>query len=237
MDVEGRRGVGEEGIDTPTGGGAQSTEGAWAAMRSRIEDVRRGEAGTDERICLGWVMAPSKDDDASAGADAISDTGSAKSKLNPSPAAGGFDSPAAQRRRAAARSSLGVDTPRPTEHGANISAARNRSSAAPEYHLIALTTSGGWYRLSLSDVAESGAEEAGGGSDDGGSESDNGRRRSTVLDMYREDREGGEPGTGARSQHGQATGTGKGGKKRATRGAEGCSLEEYRRFGSSNEWV
>ncbi|KAK0562388.1 Phosphatidylinositol 3,5-bisphosphate-binding protein [Tilletia horrida] len=44
-------------IEAIAGGSARSTEGGWAAMRARIEDVRRGEAQLDEKIFLTWTRA------------------------------------------------------------------------------------------------------------------------------------------------------------------------------------
>ncbi|KAE8260929.1 hypothetical protein A4X13_0g56 [Tilletia indica] len=44
-------------IEAITGGSARSTEGGWAAMRARFDDIRHGEAGLDEKIFLTWTRA------------------------------------------------------------------------------------------------------------------------------------------------------------------------------------
>ena len=36
-------------------GSAKSTDGAWAAMKGRLGDIRKGEPGVDERVFLCWV--------------------------------------------------------------------------------------------------------------------------------------------------------------------------------------
>lgn len=72
-------------------GAARSTEGAWATLKGRIEDVCRWEPGLDEKIFLTWVM------------------------VGPS----------------------------------SSTSASVRLPIAPQYHLVVLTTSGSWYRVSL----------------------------------------------------------------------------------------
>ncbi|KAK0556680.1 Phosphatidylinositol 3,5-bisphosphate-binding protein [Tilletia horrida] len=47
----------QQPVEAMSGGSARSTEGGWAAMRARIEDVRRGEAGLDEKIFLTWTRS------------------------------------------------------------------------------------------------------------------------------------------------------------------------------------
>lgn len=100
--------------DAPRGnaGVAKSTEGAWATLKGRIEDIRRWEPALDERIFLTWVSAPAVSEDI------------------------------------------------PTS-----------TSTAPTvpYQLIALTSSGSWYRISLTDQADDGSDQ-----------------EDTVLDMYKD---------------------------------------------------
>ena len=120
-----------------------SSEGQWAGLRDRIEDVRRGEAGIDEKVFLSWI---------------------------------------------------------PSGEG---------------YNLIAITTAGSYYRISLDS---SGEEEAATASLDS-QRSEDDEDGSLVLDMYKS--------SSKRSSQRE-------GKERTRRGAAaaGCKLEEYRRFGT-----
>lgn len=47
-------------LDSPSGGAgiSRSTEGAWAALKGRMEDIKRWEPALDETIFLSWVQAP-----------------------------------------------------------------------------------------------------------------------------------------------------------------------------------
>lgn len=102
--------------DAPRGnaGVAKSTEGAWATLKGRVEDIMRWEPALDERIFLTWVSAP-------------------------------------------------------TEISDEVASSSNVPPASP-YHLVALTSSGSWYRVSLT------GKDANSG-DDAGDE--------TVVDMYK----------------------------------------------------
>ncbi|CDW99247.1 hypothetical protein [Sporisorium scitamineum] len=128
-----------------TAGTEKSMEGAWAQMRSRISDIRKGEASVEESIFLCWIV------EASSSSAPTKGSGSEK------------DRPRADktRGRAAIQRSGVVDDVQST--------GGNRSS---QYRLIALTTSGGWYKLAVTFPKVYAEEEA---------------SSSTVLDMYRRD--------------------------------------------------
>ncbi|KAF6767050.1 WD40 repeat [Kalmanozyma brasiliensis GHG001] len=135
----------------PTGT-EKSTEGAWAQMRSRISDIRKGEASVDESVFLCWVAEGS---DPSVLEPSLLDKGSKAAK---------------DRSRSTQKPGYTSDT----------SIDRNNSPA--RHHLIALTTSGGWYKLAVT-LPQAEAEDTVSGS--------------TVLDMYRRD-------ASSRSKHANA---------------------------------
>lgn len=112
-------------ISSPIGGAgaARSTEGAWASLRGRIEDIRRWEPGLDEKVFLTWVNASSR----------------AEPSIEALPASA--------------------------------------------YHLVALTTSGSWYRIALVNDLKQSTKK---GSDTG--------EGSSVLDMYKNDSRAGDGG-------------------------------------------
>ncbi|PWZ03867.1 hypothetical protein BCV70DRAFT_198055 [Testicularia cyperi] len=123
-------------------GTEKSTDGAWAHMRSRISDIRKGEAGVDEGIFLSWITEPG-------------------SEYRPE------QLPYAQEKRdSSRRASMGkqkaLDTSPLDTHDQH---------AQSRFRLLALTTSGGWYKLALEPKVDPTqvAEMTG----------------STVLDMYR----------------------------------------------------
>lgn len=101
-------------------------------------------------------------------------------------------------------------------------------SPATEYQLVALTYSGGWYRLSLPPVAGSTSQpESRPGTPSGG------RASGSVLSSSPNDV----------SVLSGATGRGRGGEGAAKEGKEGkekqshqCVLEEFRRFGRWDGW-
>ncbi|SJX65669.1 related to HSV2-Phosphatidylinositol 3,5-bisphosphate-binding protein [Sporisorium reilianum f. sp. reilianum] len=131
------------GASAPTAkpaGTEKSTEGAWAQMRSRISDIRKGEASVEERIFLCWIVEPSASSAAPRG------VGSDKDRS----------------RTDKTRSRM------PGDDASSADGERRR----PQYRLIALTTSGGWYKLAVS-LPQLDSEQVASGS--------------TVLDMYRRD--------------------------------------------------
>ncbi|SPO30005.1 related to HSV2 - Phosphatidylinositol 3,5-bisphosphate-binding protein [Ustilago trichophora] len=131
-------------------GTEKSTEGAWAQMRSRISDIRKGEASVDEKIFLCWIV------EGTSSSDPLATKGSRQ---------GGQQSRADKARA------------RPPPSSAD--ATGQVSDALPadcdprdRFRLIAVTTSGGWYKLATT-LPRTGAEGDVSGS--------------TVLDMYRRD--------------------------------------------------
>ncbi|CAO1614526.1 unnamed protein product [Parajaminaea phylloscopi] len=132
-------------------GASRSTDGAWATLKGRVEDIRRWEPGLDEKVFLTWVQAPAPDSDVAS-------------------------------------------------EPANFAAAR--------YHLVALTTSGSWYRIALR------SPDSGSGSSAKGANS-----HESVLNMYKEESD-------ARS--------GKVGRDHSPVGPS-AHLEEFRTFGHQQE--
>ncbi|EPQ27321.1 uncharacterized protein PFL1_05243 [Pseudozyma flocculosa PF-1] len=66
-------------------GTEKSTDGAWAAMKGRLEDIRKGEPGVDERIFLCWVTLPERNaDEASSSKPRRRSTGPPPSPLSSS---------------------------------------------------------------------------------------------------------------------------------------------------------
>ncbi|CAO1638895.1 unnamed protein product [Sympodiomycopsis kandeliae] len=136
---------------------ARSTEGAWATLRGRIEDIRRWEPALDERIFLTWVTLPSKEDQAS-------------------------------------------------------TCTQNDSSPRP-YHLIALTSSGSWYRISLTDRSSSGT--------DGAPRRGPNEARGTVLDMYKGQQQLDDRGAS---------------QNQSKISKDGTTLEEYQVLNLKDDW-
>ncbi|SNX86563.1 related to HSV2 - Phosphatidylinositol 3,5-bisphosphate-binding protein [Melanopsichium pennsylvanicum] len=118
VDEGGMRGA----VSSAPAGTEKSTEGAWAHMRSRISDIRKGEASVDEKIFLCWILE----------AAAASDP--------PSPVASKGSKSESQRLR-----SDKVQT-----EGSTSDAQPGDRDPRNRYRLIALTTSGGWYKLAVS---------------------------------------------------------------------------------------
>lgn len=134
-------------------GTEKSTEGAWAQMRSRIRDIRKGEASVDEKIFLCWIVEGTSSSDP------------------PSPMATKGSRQGGQQSRA--------DKARARHPPSSADATGHVSDALPadcdprdRFRLIAVTTSGGWYKLAAT-LPRTGAEGEVSGS--------------TVLDMYRRD--------------------------------------------------
>ncbi|PWN26396.1 hypothetical protein BDZ90DRAFT_280439 [Jaminaea rosea] len=153
------------------GGAAKSTEGAWAHLKGRVEDVRRGESALDERVFLTWVEASAS---ASASASAFA---------------------------SASTSTTGRS--------------EQERPKVKDYHLVAMTTRGAWYRIALrhSDAVSAAAQ---GHADEG---SWSGAKASTVLDMYKESS---STATQPQSQ-----------SQRRSVPAASATLEEYRTFGGA----
>ncbi|GAC95309.1 hypothetical protein PHSY_002884 [Pseudozyma hubeiensis SY62] len=124
----------------------KSTEGAWAQMRSRIGDIRKGEPSVEESIFLCWVIEASTSTDRS---------------TNPPKRFATGDLPA--------RSSKPRSRAESDRSGHIVDAT---STVAEQLRLIALTTSGGWYKLAVLLPNMQPETDASG---------------STVLDMYRRD--------------------------------------------------
>lgn len=143
-------------LATKPAGTEKSTEGAWAQMRSRISDIRKGEANVEESIFLCWI-------------------------LEASPPSAHHPAMTTVRASATDKDCLRTDKARsrgasePSGHVANPS-----PSPGINHRLIALTTSGGWYKLAVNLASDNAENEA---------------RGSTVLDMYR--RDGSAPAKGA----------------------------------------
>lgn len=126
-------------------GTEKSTEGAWAQMRSRISDIRKGEASVEEKIFLCWILEPQY----RAISAATSLSSRAKSK----------------------------DEQLPRSERKGFSASHGLSNAPPadldprsRFRLIAVTTSGGWYKLAITLPSDADEGVISG---------------STVLNMYR----------------------------------------------------
>ncbi|KAN0062842.1 Phosphatidylinositol 3,5-bisphosphate-binding protein [Thecaphora frezii] len=199
-----RRG-GSEGIRSF--GTEKSTDGAWAAMKGRLEDIRKGEPGVDEKIFLCWVVLPEE-------------AGAAK------PATGAPASVKAERVRSGAASRAARDG-----SGRSSAAPSPAGVDRERFRLILLTTSGAWYKLALVQASEGGAD---GANDEAASPaassssasapgaSSNG---SMVLDMYRSD------SAQSRAKSGAAAAASE--RARRERSALSCKLEEFRRFGES----
>ncbi|GAC75656.1 uncharacterized conserved protein [Moesziomyces antarcticus T-34] len=133
------------GSNTPrsiTLGTEKSTEGAWAQMRSRISDIRKGEASVDEKMFLCWVEEA-----------ASSPVTVTKGKASAQPSS---------RSEHASR-------PRPL-HTSKDFHDGSKPESPYRFHLVVLTTSGGWYKLAIHPPKSNASEDASG---------------STVLDMYR----------------------------------------------------
>lgn len=129
-------------------GTEKSTEGAWAQMRSRISDLRKGEASVEESIFLCWIL----------------EARSSSTRLAVPTTSQGAGADKDRSLKDEPRSRV---TSSKFDHNAEVAQTDHQ-----QHRLIALTTSGGWYKLavSLPDVkAETGASS------------------STVLDMYRRD--------------------------------------------------
>lgn len=129
----------------------KSTEGAWAQMRSRISDIRRGEASVDEKIFLCWIS------ESSPAPEPVSSTVSKGARRD-------------NQRAREVRSRSSASQPATHIHGSDTLPAK--CDARHQYRLIALTTSGGWYKLAVTLPQSQTDLEASG---------------STVLDMYRRD--------------------------------------------------
>ncbi|PWN53380.1 hypothetical protein IE53DRAFT_404654 [Violaceomyces palustris] len=117
------------GGDGPIKAGVQpSTEGAWATMKGRIEDVRRGEVGVDEGIFLGWITLPLEDlvDGEVPGNKGTRDP----SKVGPGR----------------------VREERKDEEQEQEAVRVRTRGSKDRNRLIVLTTSGGWYRLALDEI-------------------------------------------------------------------------------------
>lgn len=141
-------GIGATG--TPAGT-EKSTEGAWAHMRSRISDLRKGEANVDEKVFLCWIVE---------GAASHNPAASTSVKAPKS---------VSQQGRADKPKTRVVGTASELKFSTTA-----QDDPRQRYRLIAVTTSGGWYKLAITlpqHAASSGDEVSG----------------STVLDMYRSD--------------------------------------------------
>ncbi|PWN19149.1 hypothetical protein BCV69DRAFT_294769 [Microstroma glucosiphilum] len=197
--------------DVPAGGAgaSRSTEGAWATLKGRIEDIRRWEPALDERVFLSWVWVPDPvQADAKLSAKPTTHKGR-DHRISPSAGAevrtGGAQSPSMP--------------PRPAPKG--------------QYQLIALTTSGGWYRISLQDQGQGQGQAGSSAAEDAGD---------TVLNMYRQSSSSSSSSASsadaaaAAARVGGGGGGGGGGATQTGREAkEGTKLEEYRTFGSKEE--
>jgi len=210
-------------------------------MRARLDDVRRGEAGLDERIFLTWTRA------SSSSSPTTSATSAAAASVPQRPQHGSSEAVAES-----AAQAIGLGD----AHGAPPAAAESR------YELIALTTGGSWYRIGLSTTAKDRLKAAGVGSP-GGKDSP-GHRNSrdgapppgvgdldalqqqqhpsrTSSISAKQSREKGSLDRGAEGQVDQLP-------EAIRRMAEdreleksgvisGCVLLEFRRFGQRDEWV
>lgn len=127
-------------------GTEKSTEGAWAQMRSRINDIRKGEASVDEKVFLCWIV------EAITSGEAASSTAFKGTKGDP------------HRSRT---SNSQTRTSETTKQQAGTEA-----DDCSRYRLIAVTTSGGWYKLGFTLPRIAAEKDVTG---------------STVLDMYRRD--------------------------------------------------
>ncbi|SOV07643.1 related to HSV2 - Phosphatidylinositol 3,5-bisphosphate-binding protein [Ustilago sp. UG-2017a] len=131
-------------------GTEKSTEGAWAQMRNRISDIRKGEANVDEKLFLCWIVegtAPYEHPSTAAikSAKSVGQQGQAdKAKVRSAPTSAG---------------------PRVSDTA--------RDDPRQRYRLIAVTTSGGWYKLAITVPKPASLDDDNSGS--------------TVLDMYRSD--------------------------------------------------
>lgn len=146
--------------DSPRGnpGVRRSTEGAWATLKGRIEDIKKWEPALDERIFLTWVAVPVKEGEAS-----------------------------------------------------------TQAPSTASYHLIALTSSGSWYRISLTGEDEVDDENRVQSQDQEGGD--------TVLGMYKEGR-GGKGGPSNSISE----------SSKAGKSQDGTVLEEYHVLGKDDEW-
>ncbi|TKY88263.1 hypothetical protein EX895_002973 [Sporisorium graminicola] len=135
-------------------GSEKSTEGAWAQMRSRISDIRKGEASVEESIFLCWIVEAS--------------TTSAPTKSSGSDK----DRQRADKTRSRAASKHTDAFQHSEDVGVDDAASTDATCRGPQYRLIALTTSGGWYKLAVTLPKIVAGEEVSG---------------STVLEMYRRD--------------------------------------------------
>lgn len=139
-------GAGQTASSSKRTGTDRSTEGAWAQMRSRIGDIRKGEPSVEEDIFLCWVVE--------------ANTSTERFTIPPERVATG-DLPS--------RSSKPRDRAAFDRSGHTVDAT---STVAEQLRLIALTTSGGWYKLAVTLPSMQPETDASG---------------STVLDMYRRD--------------------------------------------------
>ncbi|KAJ9475453.1 Autophagy-related protein 21 [Pseudozyma hubeiensis] len=139
-------GGGQAASSSKRTGTDRSTEGAWAQMRSRIGDIRKGEPSVEESIFLCWVVEASTATDRS---------------TNPLKGVMTRDLPSL--------SSKSRDRAAFDRLGHTVDATL---TVAEQLRLIALTTSGGWYKLAVTLPSMQSEKDASG---------------STVLDMYRRD--------------------------------------------------
>lgn len=133
-------------------GTEKSTEGAWAQMRSRISDIRKGEASVDEKIFLCWIV------------EASASSGSTSPLASKSARADAQRSRVEQADKSRTRASATLSD-EPDLHEAD-------GDPRHRYRLIAVTTSGGWYKLAIT-IPKASEEDS--------------VKGSTVLDMYRQD--------------------------------------------------
>lgn len=189
--------AGEEGRESIGGGGSSSkktTEGAWANMRGRIKDLKKGEVGSDEKLWLNWCEAGTKDLDQDAKRKTPKESGKKA----------GFK-----------------------DEESEMTSNDEGGKGEEKYHLIAVTSSGGWYRVSIDENSNSSLSSRRLSQDHFGSRSTASSKRndeSVVLDMYRADSTS-SPTFGEKK------------KERTNSGGEengGCRLVEYRRFGETD---
>ncbi|CAD6967107.1 unnamed protein product [Tilletia controversa] len=211
-------------IEAITGGSARSTEGGWAAMRARLEDVRRGEAGLDEKIFLTWTRARSSSSSSSSSSSPSNPSSTAPVPSQPTASSSGSTPTSASR--------SAVTTP----------------SQTPSYELIALTTGGGWYRIGLSNPSDRSSSNNSNNNKKDGADSETHTPRAS-FDARRHTR-GDQaddsstiPSSADDDDGADGDGDGGGARRRAedrelekSGMIQGCVLLEYRRFGQRDEW-
>lgn len=210
--------------DVPAGGAgaSRSTEGAWATLKGRIEDIRRWEPALDERVFLSWVWVPDP----------------AHPDGNPNSSVAGNQSSAKAARHKGREGGTGPAGPevRPGG-GAQPPPLPSLPPHGPQgqYQLIALTTSGGWYRISLQEQGQTGSSAT---------DSSAAAAGNTVLNMYRQSPSSSSspsPAAAAAAARAKGGASSSAGGGSGTAGGtiplakEGTTLEEYRTFGSRDE--